>query len=74
MVGAELRRFVGGPFPNLIPATVVGRPSDGIVGGPYANLAPVGSSRSRVTQMLPRGATHSTGWPVTAAMRSKSAS
>lgn len=38
MSGAELRRFVGGPFPNLVPGAAGGRQVGGLVGGPYANL------------------------------------
>ena len=38
MSGAELRRFVGGPFPNLVPGAADGRQVGGMVGGPYANL------------------------------------
>lgn len=36
MTGSELRRFVGGPFPNLVP----GPSGAGTVRGPFPNLAP----------------------------------
>jgi hypothetical protein len=36
MTGSELRRFVGGPFPNLVP----GPSGAGTVRGPFPNLVP----------------------------------
>lgn len=40
MSGADLRRFVGGPFPNLSRHVADAPPGGELVGGPYANLAP----------------------------------
>ena len=40
MSGADLRRFVGGPFPNLGRHAAEAPPGGDLVGGPYANLAP----------------------------------
>jgi hypothetical protein len=37
--GADLRRFVGGPYANLAPQAPAGPAVAGPVGGPYANLA-----------------------------------
>jgi hypothetical protein len=37
--GADLRRFVGGPYANLAPRDPSGPAAAGYVGGPYANLA-----------------------------------
>ena len=36
MTGSELRRFVGGPFPNLVP----GPSGAGTVRGPFPTLVP----------------------------------
>jgi len=36
MSGPELRRFVGGPFPNLAPSVA----GSGVSQGPFPNLAP----------------------------------
>jgi hypothetical protein len=40
MPGVELRRFVGGPFPNLVPDRSPARQVAGIAGGPFPNLVP----------------------------------
>ena len=37
--GADLRRFVGGPYANLAARPPAGPAGAGPVGGPYANLA-----------------------------------
>jgi hypothetical protein len=37
--GADLRRFVGGPYANLAPREPSGPAAAGHVRGPYANLA-----------------------------------
>lgn len=56
MSGSELRRFVGGPFPNLTPAPA----GTGVVRGPFPNLAPaerlvaaVNDFADRVVEQVP---------------------
>ena len=47
MTGSELRRFVGGPFPNLVP----GPSGAGTVRGPFPNLVP--ADRREVASDVP---------------------
>lgn len=56
MSGSELRRFVGGPFPNLMPAPA----GSAVVRGPFPNLAPaerlvaaVNDLADRVAEQVP---------------------
>jgi hypothetical protein len=40
MSGAELRRFVGGPFPNLVPGRSPAGRAGRMARGPFPNLVP----------------------------------
>lgn len=50
MSGSELRRFVGGPFPNLTSATA----GTGVVRGPFPNLAPAERLMAAVNDLTDR--------------------
>jgi hypothetical protein len=55
--GADLRRFVGGPYANLAPQAPADPAGAGPVGGPYANLA------TGARPVLVSGATAATAAP-----------
>ena len=59
--GADLRRFVGGPYANLAPREPSGPAAAGHVGGPYANLA------TGARPVLVPGATAAAATPAAAA-------
>jgi hypothetical protein len=50
MSGLELRRFVGGPFPNLVSAPA----GAGVARGPFPNLVPAERPRAAVQDLADR--------------------